>query len=217
MVTHKVVPGESWESISLDFYGSSSNSGALARFNGMDPSDPPRAGTGIRVPLSAGDLDRLDARLDAAAVYNEGLDLAASGDFASAIKRFQAALEEDPQFLDASFNLAVTYQKLGLHSDAEAVLEDLVAGAPGNADYCFALGSARFYQKEYDKAAKAFRMALDADPYHLKSTYSLAMSYERMGEESKASRMWRRYLELDPDSEWADEARAHLADPEKDR
>jgi tetratricopeptide (TPR) repeat protein len=214
-VTHKVVPGESWASISEDYYGSASRAEALADFNGADHSAPPPAGKGIRIPLSPGDLDKLESRLDAAAVYNEGLDLAVSGDYAGAVERFREALEKDPGLREASFNLAVTYQKLGLQSNAETVLEDLVMKEPGNARYYFALGNSRFYQGDYNQAAKTFLQALDADPGHLQSLYSLAVCQEKMGDESKAKETWRRYLELDSGSEWAAAARARLEALEK--
>lgn len=215
VVTHKVVPGESWASISEDFYGSRTRAEALAEFNGGDPADPPAPGKGIRIPLLPEDLDMLDSRLDAALIYNQGLDLAVNGDYAGAIDRFREALVEDPDLHEASFNLAVTYQKLGLQSNAEIVLEDLVTKEPGNAEYYFALGNSRFHQGHYSNAARAFRWALDADPGHLPSLYSLAVSQEKMGDESKAKGTWRKYLELDPDSEWADEARMRLGTLEK--
>ncbi len=215
VVTHKVVPGESWKSISEDFYGSAARTEALAEFNGADPATAPPPGKGIRIPLSPEDLDALDSRLDAAAIYNEGLDLAEKGDYAGAVVKFREALKEDPDLHEASFNLAVTYQKLGLQSNAETVLEDLITKEPGNAEYYFALGNARFHQHHYSPAARAFRQALDVDPGHLQSLYALAVSQEKMGEESKAKGTWRKYLELDPDSEWADEARARLGSLEK--
>ena len=59
------------------------------------------------------------------------------------------------------------------------------------------------------------RRALDDDPGHLPSLYSLAVSQEKMGEKSKAKGTWRKYLELDSDSEWADEARTRLGTLEK--
>lgn len=217
IVTHKVIPGESWVSISEDFYGSGLRAEALAQFNGTDPAAPPPAGKGIRIPLFPEDLDILDSRLDAASIYNEGLDLAVRGDYAGAVEKFREAVREDSDLHEASFNLAVTYQKLGLHSNAETVLEDLVTREPGNAEYYFALGNSRFHQGHFSKAARAFRRALDVDPGHLPSLYSLAVSQEKMGRESKAEDSWRRYLELDPDSEWSDEARARLEALEKKR
>ena len=169
IVTHKVIPGESWASISEDFYGSAVRAEALAQFNGMDPDASPPAGKGIRIPLSPEDLDILDSRLDAALIYNEGLDLAAMGDYAGAVEKFRDALREDSDLHEASFNMAVTYQKLGLHSNAETVLEDLVMKEPGNAEYYFALCNSRFHQGHYSNAAMSFRRALDDDPGHLPS------------------------------------------------
>jgi tetratricopeptide (TPR) repeat protein len=217
VVTHKVVPGESWESISVDFYGSASRAADLAVFNGSETSQPPPAGTGIRVPLSPEDLDALDSRLDAAAVYNEGLERARRGDYAGSVEKFEQALDTDPGFHEASFNLAVTYQKLGMHDRAEGVLDLLVTERPGYGEYWFALGNSQFHQGHYSKAARSFRRALDLDPEYLRALYSLAVSLEKMGEKERAVSTWRRYLELDPDSEWADEARKRMGTLEKKR
>jgi TolA-binding protein len=95
------------------------------------------------------------------------------------------------------------------------VLEDLVAREPGVSEYYFALGNSRFHQGNFSGAARAFRWALDAQPDHLSALYSLAVSQEKMGDESGAKGTWRRYLELDSTSEWADEARARLGELEK--
>ena len=56
---------------------------------------------------------------------------------------------------------------------------------------------------------------LSADPNHLKAQYSLAASLEKTGNNARAKREWRRYLDMDSDSEWAQRARARLAELEQ--
>lgn len=210
IVTHEARYGETWESISNDFYGDGERAEALAFYNGSDPLTPPEPGTSVRIPLSKGDVRSLRSRLDAVEIYNEGLDLAAEGDFAGAVERFRSALERDPGFADASFNLAVTYRKLGLHDRAATVLENLVTRHPGNPEYLFALGHARFSSGDLRSAERRFLDALEAEPGHLKSLFALATVLEKEGKIEKSRDRLVEYLIRDPEGEWAVEARSRV-------
>ena len=210
IVTHEARYGETWGSISSDFYGDGERAEALALYNGSDPLTPPEPGASVRIPLSKGDVRTLRSRLDAVEIYNEGLDLAAGGDYAGAVERFRSSLERDPGFADASFNLAVTYRKLGLHNRAATVLENLVTHQPKNPDYLFALGHARFSSDELGSAEKRFLEALSVDPGHLKSLFALATVLEKEGKIEKARDRLVEYLIRDPKGEWATEARSRV-------
>jgi len=210
VVTHRVGHGETWESISFDFYGESGRADDLAVYNGQTPGEPPEAGTGVRIPLSKKDLQLLRGTLDAVAINNEGLDLAARGNYAEAVQRFEEARALDPDFTDAAYNLAVTYQKLGLHEKAAMHLEELILIDKTDPRYRYALGVSSYHMGKYRKAAKSFEKALALDPNNLKSLFSLAAVYEKMGKEQKAEQLFREYIERDPGGEWADEARTRL-------
>jgi tetratricopeptide (TPR) repeat protein len=69
--------------------------------------------------------------------------------------------------------------------------------------------------QRYDRAVKSFERALSVDPNHLKAQYSLAVALERSGNKARARREWQRYLDMDNDSEWAERARARLAELEQ--
>lgn len=210
IITHQVQYSETWVTIAEDFYGDDSRAGDLALYNGGDPERPPEPGSGVRIPLMRADVRRLRSKLDAADIYNEGLDLVSSGDYASAIDKFRSALEMDPGLREASFNLAVTFQKLGLHERASTVLEGLVTREPGNPDYLFALGHANFHVGNLQGAEGAFLDALEIDPNHLKALFSLATVYEKMGELEKAANRLTEYIIREPDGEWSAEARERL-------
>jgi Tfp pilus assembly protein PilF len=126
------------------------------------------------------------------------------------VERFRIALERDPRFADASFNLAVTYQKLGLHDKASTVLESLVMRHPENPDYLFALGHSYFRTGAFDRAEKSFLGALSIDPDHLKSLFALATVYEREGKIEEARNRFAEYIIRDSGGEWAEEARSRL-------
>jgi tetratricopeptide (TPR) repeat protein len=210
VVTHRVAQGETWRSLARDFYGDERRAESLARDNGMDASVEPRPGSGVRVFLSERDAKRAKARLEAAREYNTGLDFAAEGNYAAAIGRFEEAVKLDPGLVDASYNLAIAYEKLGYHEKASAILGDLVTVAPENAAYRYALGASRYGAGDLEGAERAFRSALHVEPDHRKSLYSLAVVLEKRGSTGEAKERFRRYLALDSEGEWADSARAHL-------
>ncbi len=207
VITHQVRAGETWQSIAHDFYGDMNRSNKLASFNGVQETQPPAVGAGVRVPLSRGDLKLLEKRLDSVSAYNSGIELASAGNYGEAVEQFQRALSIDPQMLDASFNLAVTYQKLGLNVKAIPLLRSLVEREPGRAAYHFALGHSLFHAGDYGEAKDVFRRTLEIDPTHRRALFSLAVVHEKRGERDEALRRWNEYLALDPEGAWADEAR----------
>jgi tetratricopeptide (TPR) repeat protein len=210
VVTHRVESDETWRTLARDYYGDEGRSGVIARDNGMDAGTEPRPGSAVRIVLSERDARRVKLRLDAAREYNAGLDLVSEGNYAAASGRFEEALKLDPALTDASFNLGITYGKLGFHRKAASILRELVSVAPGNVGYRYALGAARFDAGDLAGAEKAFLEVLAAAPSDRKSLFSLAVVLEKRGKSGEAKSRFRQYLALDPDGEWAEAARAHL-------
>jgi len=64
----------------------------------------------------------------------------------------------------------------------------------------------------YPSALAAADAALRVDPSLPEALFNRALIIERLGLADEARRAWQRYLEIDPSSHWADEARMHLAD-----
>jgi tetratricopeptide (TPR) repeat protein len=215
VVTHRVEQGESWRSIARDFYGDESRAADLAGDNGMSAAVEPRAGSAVRVFLGEREAKRVKNRLDAAREYNAGLDLAAEGNYAAAIGRFEESIKLDPGLADASYNLAISYERLAYHKKAASILRDLVSVAPENLAYRYALGASLLGAGDLEGAEKIFLAILAAEPSHLKSVFSLAVVFEKRGAAERAREMFRRYLSLDPRGEWADSARAHLEELER--
>jgi tetratricopeptide (TPR) repeat protein len=210
VMTHRVAFGETWQSIARDFYGDESRSRELAQDNGSDLSRALREGSTIRVLLTAREAETIQAKLEASRVYNAGLDLASSGDYAEAALKFEDALKLNPLFPDASFNLAIAYQKLGYQKRAIDMLRDLLVVSPGNADYLYALGASLFDSGDVAAARRTFSEVVDKDPTNRKALFSFAVACEKTGKLDEARNAFERYLQLDPYGEWADAARSHL-------
>ena len=194
VVTHRVESGETWRSLAGDFYGDAGRAEALARDNGMDARSEPAAGSAVRIPLSEADERGVKGRLGAAREYNAGLDLAAAGNYAEASRKFEEALKLDPSLRDASFNLAVAYEKLAFHDKAVAILKQLISVEPRSAVYRYALGASLF----------------GAAPKDSKAVFSLGVVLEKRGRREEAKSRFREYLSIDPAGAWADEARSRL-------
>jgi tetratricopeptide (TPR) repeat protein len=210
VLTHVVADGETLENIADDYYGDPDRADEIREFNLLE-SEELDPGATVRVYMAPDDMEFLTRRKRARIPYNAGLDLAARGSYLDAINRFKEAVELDPSFVEAIYNLGVTYQKLDAHDKAVEQFELAVDIRSGDPDYHYAIGNSYFHLGEYDRAARAFERALKSKPNHLKAQYSLALSLQKSGKTTRAGREWRRYLEMDSDSDWADRARAHLA------
>ncbi len=210
VMTHRVALGETWQSLSRDFYGDESRARELAQDNGSDLSRAPREGSAIRVLLTAREVDAVKAKLEAARVYNAGLDLASGGSYAEAALKFEEAVKLNPHFPDASFNLAIAYQKLGYQTKAIAILRDLLVVSPGSTDYLYALGASLFDSGDLGAARRTFSDVLDKDPTNRKALFSFGVACEKTGKPDEARSAFERYIQLDPQGEWADSARSHL-------
>lgn len=208
---HQVEPGESLADVADDYYGDATRTKWIADFNSIDEDDV-SAGTVLRIPMSAKDVERLKTRELARGPYNEGLSLAERGAYVDAIQRFRESLEIDANFVDAHYNLGVTFQKIKKYDKALDEFQDVVRLRPDKAEYHFALGTAYFYLNRYEESAAAFEEVMERDRSHSKALYSLAMSYEKLDRPEQAKKAWERYLELDGTSVWATEARKHLKD-----
>jgi Flp pilus assembly protein TadD len=58
-----------------------------------------------------------------------------------------------------------------------------------------------------------YRRALEVRPDYADAHFNLASALERRGDLASARRHWLRYVELDPDSRWAEIARGRTSEP----
>ena len=109
-------------------------------------------------------------------------------------------------------------------SQAIAELEAALASDPNNAQIHSDLGAALLEQgktsylpssdgKAIDAFAKALphlNKALELDSKRLEALFNRALLYDYLGLPREAEADWRRYLQLDPNSQWSEEARQYL-------
>ncbi|NIM19992.1 MAG: tetratricopeptide repeat protein [Candidatus Latescibacteria bacterium] len=209
MFLHRVENGETLQQIADDYYGDPKRAEDLKEYNDLS-GETLSPGAFIHIPLNKSELKALKRREEARAPYNQGLELVARGSYVDAVRKFQSALEIDPEFVDARYNLGVTYQNMKAYDKALVQYKEVARLRRQNPTYLFATGYCLFHMNNHEKAVKWFEKALEVDPEHARAQYSLAVTYEKMGQDREAIRAWRRYLEIDGDSEWAIEARKRL-------
>lgn len=209
VVDHTVERGETLDDIAAEYYGDRSRAGELAKFNHVD-ADELRSGQVLRIPLTPDEQAGLSRRQSARGPYNEGLAQVEGGRYLDAVLSFQRAIELDPAFAAAHYNLGVTFQRLESYDKAAAAYRDAIRCDPRDPDYKYALGAAYYHRGDYRRAIDWFRKALAVDDHHRQAQYSLAKAYEKTSQLPKARAAWNRYLEIDSTSAWADEARSRL-------
>ncbi|MBE0564319.1 MAG: tetratricopeptide repeat protein [Krumholzibacteria bacterium] len=210
LIEHKVAAGETLALIADNYYGDPARAGQVAADNGV--SDPRRLAVGAVLRLRFTDAEWAAARLRAAALepYNQGVELMAAGRLAEAEDRFRLALATAPDLVSARYNLALVLVQRGQAEEALAILEDLTALRPEAQDLRFARGHALFAAGRFADATVQFRQVLAQDPAHRRAAFSLARALEEDGATAAAVAAWERYLVIDPDSSWADQARSRL-------
>ncbi len=206
---HVVLPGESWESLAVDYYGDAGRAGRLRRINDRRKLSLAPGGR-VFIPLDVEERRAFEERARARAPYNKGLELARAGRFPDAILQFREALRLDPGLARAHYNLGLVYLRGGRPALALEALTracELDRRAPA---YFHAQGSALAAMGRPKQAEDLYRRALRIDDEHLPSIYALANSLELRGREREARRYWSRYLRLDPDSRRGEEAAFRL-------
>ncbi|UCG50558.1 MAG: tetratricopeptide repeat protein [Candidatus Latescibacterota bacterium] len=210
---HRVESGETLSVIADEYYDNPQMADVIGEFNAVRDTDL-RDGMVLRIPLSGEDVERIEKKERARVPYNKGLELAEKGAYVEAVQEFQESLTIEPDFVDAIYNLGVTYQKMKSYERARGELAKAVRLRPEKPEYRFAFGTCLFHLDKFGDAAGAFEGVMELDPTHARALYSLAVCYEKQGEKEKAIAAWRRYLEIDSKSAWANEARKRLKELE---
>jgi eukaryotic-like serine/threonine-protein kinase len=132
--------------------------------------------------------------------YNQGVQFLRDGKNLEAVKMFQAATKEDPQFALAYSRLAETDSTLGFESDAEQFSRkalDLSEQLPVTEKYLIEANHARV-MKDNKKAIEAYENLARISPDNADVEYALGSLYEEKGDYDKARMQFSKILQSDP-------------------
>ena len=140
--------------------------------------------------------------IDALRDYNEGVQLHRSGNNLEALKRFQSAVRQDPQFALAFSKLAETNAALGYDSEAEQAAQhalDASQDLPLSAQYLIQASHARI-AKDNGKAIAAYQNLEKSFPDDPDVQFALGSLYEDAGNLDLARARFANVLRLDAKS-----------------
>ena len=210
VIAHTVKSGETLARIADNYYGEPGRAPDIARHNGLAGDRDPVPGSVLHLPFAPAEWEGAQRRASALEPYNRGVQALAQDRLGEAERLFRLALSTAPELLDARYNLALVLLRRGQAEEAVSLLEALTESRPHDVEYRCARGNALFQSARFTGATAQFALALADQPDHRRAAFGYARSLQEEGRSTEAAAAWRRYLEMDPDSSWADAARTHL-------
>ncbi|MGH9384398.1 MAG: tetratricopeptide repeat protein [Vicinamibacterales bacterium] len=137
-------------------------------------------------------------RVDAGAMLQRGVKLAAAGDLDGAIAAHEAALASDPQLAQAHANLISLYGRARDWSKAEEHYRAFVRSGAAVADAHYDYGVLLGLQEKWDLAIDAYREALVLNPMHVQAQNNLGQALEQQRKFSEAADAYRQAVANQP-------------------
>jgi hypothetical protein len=159
----------------------------------------------LRLPLPTGDERSVEALFEAA---ESAEDL---GAWPEAERLYRRCIERDRRHPIAAFNLGNVLCRLGREREGRLWLQHAVGLDPGFAEAWYNLGLIAKAAGDRQAACRHFEQAIAADPNFADAMFNLAALCFAAGDHAAAQLFWRRYLEYDAQSAWANRARCGLA------
>jgi eukaryotic-like serine/threonine-protein kinase len=138
--------------------------------------------------------------LEALRSYNDGLGLVRQGNNLEALKRFQSAVKDDPEFALAYAKLGQTYATLGYDNEAEQASRkavDLSSSLPSRERYLIVANHARVVN-DNQKAIGLYEDMAKVSPEDTDSQFALGGLYENTSAYDKAREHYDSVLQRDP-------------------
>jgi tetratricopeptide (TPR) repeat protein len=155
------------------------------------PGDSPAAAP-VALPQIGRDRPVLDAAGAGTLAYG-------AGDYATALARFQAAIEKNPQDTDSLSNLAQVLVRMNRPADAIPYLERAVALAPQQWAYQFNLARALGLVGRMPESIGAYRRAQELFPDDYVTSFNLALALHKSGDEAGAVEQYQKAINLQPE------------------
>ena len=138
--------------------------------------------------------------MEALRAYNDGLELARQGKDTEALKQFQSAVQQDPEFALAYSKMGQTYASLGYDSEAEQAsrkAEDLSANLPARERYLIIASHAQVVN-DNQKAIQYYSDMAKVSPGDTDIQFALGSLYETTSAYDQAREHFSNVLKRDP-------------------
>lgn len=128
-----------------------------------------------------------------------GKALADSGQDSQAIPVFRSIVEREPQFIPASYQLALALQRTGRAQEAIPLLKKVTAAQPEDAEALTNLGMALCQIQTAKDAVPILQRSIALDPHSVTAHQDLAAAYIQLSQFADAVGELREALKLAPD------------------
>ena len=134
-------------------------------------------------------------RIKAIELANRGAEEFKNNLYDSAEKDLKQAIQTDPSYEIAYYNLGKVFQKQRKWDKAIESFEMAVQRKPDNANYQYDLGEAYLESKKIDEAEKALKAATASDPKLFKAWWRLGLVYKMLDRPKEADDALRHAIE----------------------
>jgi tetratricopeptide (TPR) repeat protein len=121
-------------------------------------------------------------------------------DYDKIIEYYRSAIETDPQFWEAFYNLGITYYNTESYSDALSTFDHLIDLFPGFGKPYLGRGLTHFLLDNRRQAERDFQVAIRIDPYDFVGHYYLGRIYILEKRHSEAIAPLQQAVRLNPDN-----------------
>lgn len=115
---------------------------------------------------------------------------------------YQKGLDLNAKNLETKSKLAMTYVTTSTPMKGINLLREVVKEDPSNETALFNLGYLSIQSGQYENAVKRFETLLEVNPNHASGTFYLGLSYQELGNKSKAKQYFTKAKGLDNDPEF---------------
>lgn len=164
----------------------------------------------IIIDLSAEPKAPTPLPVDAEDLFFQALEHEDQGNLEAAQRKYKAVLEHQPDHTDALVNMGNIQHRRGSCSLAKDYYLKALRIDPDHIEANYNLANIFEEQGELQNAILFYQKAIHEDSEFADAYFNLGRVLERVGDLAEAKEKWWTYLNLDPDSEWADYVRSRL-------
>ncbi len=138
------------------------------------------------------------SRIKAIEIANKGVEHFTNRAYESAERELRLAIQTDPTYEKAYYNLGKVYQAQRKWDKAAEAFESAVQRSPDNANFHYDLGEAYLESKQLDKAESSLKKATELDNKLFKAFWRLGLVYMYQEKPKEADSALRQAIELNP-------------------
>ncbi|MBD2177405.1 tetratricopeptide repeat protein [Pseudanabaena sp. FACHB-1998] len=129
-----------------------------------------------------------------------GIALAQTGDLNSAIIHLQRAINLDPAYIDAYYNMGIALNQMGYLDRAVDNLQKAIALNPEHSNSIYNLGVIMMKRHKVEDAIECFLKVIEISPFDLDTYLALGSAYLEINSIEKAAKSYRNALRINPKS-----------------